>query len=170
MARDLEQLIQKFVDASLPENTAEKEAIADLAAHRPSWHSLFLALKKHTHTYDTKLHHMEHTLSTKVKEAAGIRYQGPKGHRAISKYLKQSVALPIHALKDPEGCWTTDPAQVDRLVQQAWAPVYAGNTTNPHTLIQHFEATYHQHIYRAPPQHTNPITPSGSSNRQSGQS
>ena len=131
MARDLEQLIQKFVDASLPENTAEKEAIADLAAHRPSWHSLFLALKKHTHTYGTKLHHMEHTLSTKVKEAAGIRYQGPKGRRAISKYLKQSVALPLHALKDPDGCWTTDPAQVDRLVQQAWAPVYAGNTTNP---------------------------------------
>ena len=109
--------------------------------------------------FGDKVAQIEASARKRIRETAAHRLNSPQGHKDISRYLKQTFAQPLQALQTPDGIWTTDPEELDQLIQQAWEPVYRGNSTNHSNLVETFVAKYAEFIYTAPAHPTNPIDP-----------
>ena len=82
---------------------------------------------------------------------------GPKAQTRITAHFRQQQAQPLQAIQRPEahqgqpaGTYTADPMEVDRIVRQAWEPVYNGNVDNMNHMVDDFFKKYHPYIHRAP--------------------
>ncbi|MFM7988712.1 MAG: hypothetical protein ACKPKO_56305, partial [Candidatus Fonsibacter sp.] len=67
--------------------------------------------------------------------------------RAFAK-LRNGVAKQIGFLAAPVGCITAHPAEVDKLIQEAWAPVYNGQSNQHVHTVDNFLIKYPDFIYR----------------------
>ena len=67
--------------------------------------------------------------------------------RAFAK-LRNGVAKPIGFLADPSGRITAHPAEVDKLIQEAWAPVHNGQSNQHIHTVSNFIIKYKDFIYR----------------------
>ena len=67
--------------------------------------------------------------------------------RAFAK-LRNGAAKPIGFLADPSGRITAHPAEVDKIIQEAWAPVYNGQGNHHIHTVCDFIIKYKDFIYR----------------------
>ena len=82
-------------------------------------------------------------------------FQGIQGLKAVSQRIKAEFAQPLFTLALPDGpsqgALTADPGQVDRIMRDAWAPIYEGNCANLERTVDAFFVEYTNHIYRSEP-------------------
>ena len=93
-----------------------------------------------------------------IREALNDKKRGLG--RAYAK-LRNGVAKPIGFLADPSGRITAHPTEVDRIIQQAWAPVYQGQDSLHSHSVGDFLAKYKDFIYRGEPFSQQPPPPPG---------
>ena len=80
-----------------------------------------------------------------IREALSDKKRGLG--RAFAK-LRNGIAKPIGFLADPAGRITAHPAEVDKLIQEAWAPVYNGQSTQHVHTVGSLLIKYNDFIYR----------------------
>ena len=86
------------------------------------------------------------------------------GQNAINSTIQNNYTPHLQVLQRPthqgvfeKNTYTTDPAEIDQIMQSAWARVYDGNTEDQHTLVNKFCQKYKDYIYTAKPMTIHPI-------------
>ena len=114
----------------------------------------------------TRLHkqHQEHLekqyqqISKQSKQASATRFHSNHSQTHINRAIKQQHTQPMQAIQRPPhpdtpnqpGTYTTDPDEIDKVIQDAWAPIYNGNAQHMEHLVDTFFQKYEHHIHRAP--------------------
>ncbi|MFM7989101.1 MAG: hypothetical protein ACKPKO_58290, partial [Candidatus Fonsibacter sp.] len=93
--------------------------------------------------------------ASEIREALNDKRRGLG--RAYAK-LRNGAAKPIGFLVDPSGRITAHPTEVDKIVQQAWAPVYRGQGLDHCQVAGDFLAKYRDLVFREEPLPVSDIT------------
>lgn len=89
------------------------------------------------------------------------------GPKEITQITKTKGAGPLTALQiikegpngEPPNTWATKPAELDKMLKDAWYPVYSGNVDpNDTHYISNFINEYDQHLITNPPYHIHDMT------------
>ena len=105
-----------------------------------------IALKKHLLQLPTKLNY------DKRHDAAQARKEkllSSPYHREAYKHISNEYTPPVHAMKDEQGNYVTDPDSIDRLLRRTWSAIYQGNAKDVSTHILHYLTKYAPFLYRA---------------------
>eukprot|EP00973_Karenia_brevis_P036968 5096348-Karenia_brevis.AAC.1 len=70
-------------------------------------------------------------------------------HRAAYKNIRNDFSPPVVALQDDQGCYVTQPEQMDRLLQRKWQHVYQGNMFNHVQGVAAYLAKYFVYLFRS---------------------
>ena len=86
------------------------------------------------------------------------------GQKAINSTIQNNYTPHLQVLQRPtqqdvfeKNTYTTDPGEIDQIMQSAWAKLYDDNTEDQQTLVANFCQTYEQHIHTAKPMTIHPI-------------
>ncbi len=110
---------------------------------------------------DSILKRYRHLKATEDRRARDDRrvkcFQGKKVHETISEIIKGKGLAPIGFLKrqhdaglgKPKGSYTTDPIEIDAIVDRAWSAITFGNSNDNDKLAEAFMNKYDEYIVKA---------------------
>ena len=158
--------ITAYTRHSSTHNVAEQETLYTLRQHNTAWRKLYVQIVRHHKQHQEQLERLKQHLDQRSKQATATKLSKPNSQPMINRLIKRQTCAPLQAIQRPPspstggkpGAYTSDPLEVDRIVRDAWHPIYNGNTANMQQLIDNFFIKYQQHIHQAPPTNIQPLT------------
>ena len=157
--RAMEAQVKAYCRQIDDKNKGETDTRQALQSEHTSWRKLHAQLSRHHQQHQDHISTLSKALAKQANQATAERLQGHHGQSIINRVVKQQHTQPMQAIQRPPdpatpnqpGTYTTEPGEIDSIIQAAWDPIYNGNTTNIQQLVDNFFLKYHTHIYQAPP-------------------
>ena len=143
LLREVENNVQAFIKNTNRGNAREEEAATILTdkTGTDGWHSLHLKLTIIDKDFATQIQELESGAARTDREKAATTLVGSKGKKNVTRKIKGHYVHPLRTIQRPAsqdgatGTLTADPTEVDKIMREAWHPVYEGNTKNLHRLV-----------------------------------
>ena len=151
--------VTAYVKHANTHNRAEQDTMITLSEGHTAWRKLYVQIIRHHKQHQEQLDRLRQQLNQRSKQATATKLSQPSSQPMINRLIKRQTCAPLQALQRPAdpttggkpGAYTADPLEVDKIIRDAWHPIYNGNSANMQQLIDNFFNKYQQHIHQATP-------------------